>query len=251
MRRKQHKTQSGRLSKTPQPSKARYQAILNERNARANELGADLHHYGKRGSFEYIKEYIHTNTVIDPITGCWIWLKSLQNVGYGLIEVPRTEDDGPGPITDGVEKKTKTRTVHKVAYEEFRGPIPKGLNVAHHCDVTYCCNPEHLWLATPKENMEDKVRKGRMKARGLYGSSWNSGIRKFTDGVRTEFFKPGTEPNGWWRTYPDYVNNYVPKNGVYKMSLQGRENIKKGMAARKQAQAIIKQLQANNSPQMV
>ena len=55
--------------------------------------------------------------------------------------------------------------VHRLAYEHFRGPIPKGLKVCHTCDVRWCCNPDHLFSGTQSANMQDMVK----KQRGLVG----------------------------------------------------------------------------------
>lgn len=178
MPRKLYDTPSGGKSRHAQPDKERYQEIVTERNRRAIKLGAVPYKRKKRNKngegtgYDSIKEQIQDNCVIDPISGCWIWLKPLQNVGYGVIEVPRTAADGPGPVSvrDGLHKVTKTRTVHRVSYEEFVGPIPKGRVVAHTCDTTYCCNPDHLWLGTRKQNSEDMVRKGRAQHHGLGGN---------------------------------------------------------------------------------
>jgi hypothetical protein len=55
-------------------------------------------------------------------------------------------------------------------WEATNGPIPPGLFVCHTCDVNYppgdftyrrCCNVAHLFLGTPKDNVDDMVAKGR------------------------------------------------------------------------------------------
>lgn len=75
---------------------------------------------------------------------CWPWKKTLSNSGYGKTKI-----------------RGKHTGAHRVAYELSNGPIPKGLQVCHHCDNKLCCNPKHLFLGTPKDNAQDKVNKGR------------------------------------------------------------------------------------------
>jgi hypothetical protein len=65
----------------------------------------------------------------------------------------RTDKDGYGTIG--------SRRAHRVAWEQTFGPIPDGLQVLHKCDNPPCCNPDHLFLGTRTDNMNDKVRKGR------------------------------------------------------------------------------------------
>jgi hypothetical protein len=50
---------------------------------------------------------------------------------------------------------------HRVAWELAFGPIPEGLWVLHHCDNPPCVRPDHLFLGTNLDNVQDKCRKGR------------------------------------------------------------------------------------------
>ena len=76
--------------------------------------------------------------------GCWEWTMSRTWKGYGQGHVNR-----------------KTGKAHRISYEAFIGPIPKGMHVLHECDNPPCCNPDHLWLGTNSDNIRDAVAKGR------------------------------------------------------------------------------------------
>lgn len=79
-------------------------------------------------------------------TGCLEWSrKSKANGGYGVLCVGR---------------KGQIRA-HRAAWAIKNGAIPDGFYVCHKCDNPLCCNIDHLFLGTPKDNMADKEAKGR------------------------------------------------------------------------------------------
>lgn len=91
---------------------------------------------------------------VSTTTGCWNWSAGKIKAGYGYVW-----------------DKTKNRRAHRVSYEVFNGEITEDLYVLHKCDNPSCINPEHLFLGTPKHNMEDKLQKGRGARGSQQGSS--------------------------------------------------------------------------------
>jgi hypothetical protein len=83
----------------------------------------------------------------EPNSGCWLWEGSQNGNGYGHIGLGGT---GGG---NGL--------VHRLMWELHNGTVPDGLWVLHRCDVRACCNPDHLFLGTPLDNMQDMHAKGR------------------------------------------------------------------------------------------
>lgn len=77
--------------------------------------------------------------------GCWLWTSARLNSGYAYFGLR-------GRMISG----------HRFSYSAFRGKIPDGICVCHTCDVRHCVNPDHLFLGTHKDNMQDAKRKGRI-----------------------------------------------------------------------------------------
>lgn len=59
---------------------------------------------------------------------CWIWTASLNIAGYGTTRVK-------------IDGRWRSRSAHRLAYEELVGPIPPGLVIDHLCRVRRCINP--------------------------------------------------------------------------------------------------------------
>lgn len=81
---------------------------------------------------------------IDRTETCWNWTGNKNDKGYGHCYF-----------------RGKDVPAHRIAWEIEFGVIPEGLHVLHHCDNPGCVNPFHLFLGTNRDNVDDKVRKGR------------------------------------------------------------------------------------------
>jgi len=67
-------------------------------------------------------------------SSCWLWTASRDPSGYG---------QGPG----------RAKKAHRVIYEMFVGPIPKGMVLDHICRQRGCVNPLHLRPVTNRQNL--------------------------------------------------------------------------------------------------
>ena len=80
---------------------------------------------------------------VNKTADCWLWTASKNNWGYGVIR-----------------HNQKTQKAHRISWELHNGPIQADLHVLHKCDVPACVNPDHLFLGTNNDNVQDRVNKG-------------------------------------------------------------------------------------------
>ena len=93
-----------------------------------------------------MKAYITKQSKVTE-SGCWEWPTGPRRGGYAEVLV-----------------RGKKRRLHRVSYEEFKGPIPKGKRICHHCDNPRCVNPGHLYIGTAADNANDVKERGNPRS---------------------------------------------------------------------------------------
>lgn len=112
-----------------------------------------------------LRDRFEDKIAYEPTSGCWLWAGSLSHNGY-----PHLATEGDKPVR-----------AHRLSYEMYRGPIPDGMMVMHHCDTRQCVNPDHLTVGVAADNTADMIRKQRGKAKVHLGEA--HGRAKVTDEI--------------------------------------------------------------------
>lgn len=93
-----------------------------------------------------LRERFWSKVDIRSDSECWPWLAAIrkQGEGYGAFWY-----------------RGRHHPAHRMAWILTHGNYAPGLVVCHRCDNPPCCNPGHLFLGTPRQNNDDKVKKRR------------------------------------------------------------------------------------------
>lgn len=113
------------------------------------------------------------NGQVHPIHGrCWQW------IGAGSSSPDRYGSINRGG--HGCHYGPMLRA-HHVSLELAGIAIPDGLNVLHKCDNRLCVRPEHLFVGTEQDNVDDMMAKGRFRAPSSAAKGAHNGNAKLSE----------------------------------------------------------------------
>lgn len=148
----------------PQPKICSVHGCANKPHSRTL-CNKHYHRFNLRGSTEdrpvgwgrrrHLHERFWEKVNVNAPGGCWEWTgsRTMAGRGYGTIGIGG-----------------RSTLAHRVSWEIKNGPIPDGpghhgVCVLHRCDNPPCVRPDHLFLGTQKDNVEDMDTKGRRRNR--------------------------------------------------------------------------------------
>jgi hypothetical protein len=90
---------------------------------------------------------------------CWDWPKGVNTTGYGLYSIR-----SPNWLYEKTGRTSTQLLSHRVAYYLTHGEFNRDDNVnhlCHKCDNRRCCNPNHMFVGSMYDNIQDMISKGR------------------------------------------------------------------------------------------
>ena len=98
-------------------------------------------------------------------TPCWEWTgPQISDSGYGKARLPGQRE----------------RPTHVLMFEHYNGDVAEGMEVDHLCYNRLCCNPRHLEMVTPSENILRQHHFERAKTECLKGHEYTDDNTRLT-----------------------------------------------------------------------
>ncbi len=86
---------------------------------------------------------------VEKTDDCWVWKGTLGNTNYGEFIIKKNG-------------KWVPMRPSRLSYLLKYGVLPDDKYVLHTCDTPLCVNPNHLFIGTQKDNIQDALKKGRI-----------------------------------------------------------------------------------------
>lgn len=103
----------------------------------------------------FVSRDVYFSDRVQKTDYCWLWAGKKGPKGYGVAVY-----------------RGHSMLAHRLSYELHYGPLfMDGMHVLHRCDNPLCVRPDHLFLGTAQDNMDDKVAKGRQTRGETNGST--------------------------------------------------------------------------------
>lgn len=146
---------------------------MTERAQKARKVGTDAQNPAQaylpipmRNLSPSFRETFWSNVKRGP--ECWEWQSDSKD-NYGRIRIPGD--------------RAHFRA-HRISYAIAYGVDPGPVYVCHKCDNPRCVRPDHLFLGTIQDNVDDMVSKGRQAAPRGQSGSLNGNAKMTEDDVR-------------------------------------------------------------------
>lgn len=94
-----------------------------------------------KSPYHNLEHRLIVNSVLDPVTDCWVWIGARNKKGYGRINTR----------VGGVHR---CHRAHILAFEVFTGKVaPPGHEHDHGCLNRACINPAHVEIVPKLVNL--------------------------------------------------------------------------------------------------
>jgi hypothetical protein len=138
---------------------------------------------------------------------CWLFLGGRTHGGYGALN----------------RNVWGESVAHRLAWRlASKNRIPEGMQICHHCDNPPCVNPSHLFLGTPKDNMQDRNAKGRAASKI---GELNGRARLTAEDVAyiRRVYRPGHKSRqGDPRAIPALARRFGVSQSAVRLAVQGK-----------------------------